>query len=188
MPWELATGDAHLMTQYERFVDRVTSLSAHAAMLCVVLMVCHILTEIVLRNAFSKSTFVLEEFVGYATAAAAFFGLGAALRDGELIRVGLILEFLGPKMRRLIEGTCAFLGLSTVGFLVWFLTRTVLRSWERGTTSTSLLETPLWIPQLLVVLGLISFGLQMSVHLLQAITGRLPETADLTAQLRQQDT
>lgn len=165
-----------MMTHYERLVDRVTSLSAHAAMLCVVLMVGHILLEIVLRNVFSKSTFVLEEFVGYATAAAAFFGLAAALRDGELIRVGLVLEFLGPMMRRLVEGVCALLGLLTVSFLCWFLIRTVLRSWERGTTSTSLLETPLWFPQLLVVLGLIGFGLQMSVHLLHAITGRLPVT------------
>ncbi|WP_417271904.1 TRAP transporter small permease subunit [Celeribacter halophilus] len=176
------------MTRYERFVDRVTSLSAYAAMLCVVLMVGHILLEIVLRNLFSRSTFVLEEFVGYATAAAAFFGLGAALRDGELIRVGLLMEALGPIPKRFIEGICALLGLTTISFLCWFLIRTVMRSWERGTTSTSILETPLWIPQSLVVIGLVCFGLQLSIHLLQAVTGRLPEKADPSLHPEQQDT
>lgn len=176
------------MNHYGKLVDRVTSLSAYASMLCIVLMVGHILLEILLRNVFSKSTFVLEEFVGYATAAAAFFGLAAALRDGELIRVGIVLEFLGPVMRRVVEGIGALLGLFTVSFLCWFLIRTVLRSWERGTTSTSLLETPLWISQLLVVLGLLGFGLQISVHLLDAITGRLPLTIEPTNQPLQQDT
>lgn len=176
------------MTLYERFVDRVTSLSAYAAMFCVVFMVGHILLEIVMRNMFSRSTFVLEEFVGYATAAAAFFGLGAALRDGELIRVSLLMEAIGPVQKRVVEGICAVLGLMTVSFLCWFLIRTVLRSWERGTTSTSVLHTPLWIPQSFVVIGLVCFGLQLSVHLIQSITGRLPEKATSSITPEQQDT
>lgn len=167
-----------MITRYERFVDKVTSLSAYAAMACVVFMVGHILLEIVLRNLFSRSTFILEEFVGYATAAAAFFGLAAALRDGELIRVSILLEAVGPLPRRAVEALSAVLALVTASFIGWFLMRTVLRSFERGTTSTSLLETPLWIPQLLIVLGFVAFWLQISAHLIKALAARLPVKSD----------
>jgi len=163
----------------------VTSLSAYAAMLCIVLMVCHILLEIVLRNVFSTSTFLLEEFVGYATASATFFGLAAALRDGELIRVGILLEIVGPSFRRLIEARSALLALATCSFIGWFLMRTALRSFERGTTSTSLLETPLWISQLLIFVGVTAFWLQISVHLIKALSGRLNVPA---GNLENQDT
>ncbi|OAB55518.1 hypothetical protein AY600_07390 [Phormidium willei BDU 130791] len=63
--------------------DRAARLGAAAAALLLVYMVGHIVLEILLRGLWSTSTFVLDEFIGFAVAASAFLGLAEALRSAS---------------------------------------------------------------------------------------------------------
>ncbi|GGA04788.1 C4-dicarboxylate ABC transporter permease [Amylibacter cionae] len=154
---------------YARFTSRLSDVAAHFAMLAIVLMAGHILLEIILRAVWSTSTFVMDEFVGYEVAAMTFLGLGAALDDKVLLRVNILLLPLKGWVRASAEILNAAVALSVFGFVTFFLIRQLIRSYERGTTSISILEVPLWIPQGLVVIGLLVFCIQLTGLIAQAL-------------------
>lgn len=122
-------------------------------MLLIVYILGHILLEIVLRM-FGTSTYVLDEFVGYAVATLTFLGLGYSLERGSLIRVGLIIERIPSSKRWLFDLFATVTSLAMFAWIYSYWQTNVLRSFKRGTTSESIMETPLWIPQGLVLVGL----------------------------------
>lgn len=122
-------------------------------MLLIVYVLAHILLEIVLRL-FGTSTYVLDEFVGYAVATLTFLGLGYSLERGGLIRVGLIIERLPQSKRWWFDLFASVVSLAMFSWIYFYWQTNVLRSFSRGTTSESIAATPLWIPQGLVLVGL----------------------------------
>ncbi|MBM6552090.1 TRAP transporter small permease subunit [Marinomonas ostreistagni] len=132
---------------------RLNQVSGAIAMLLIVYVLGHILLEIVLRL-FGTSTYVLDEFVGYAVATLTFLGLGYSLERGGLIRVGLIIERLPVSKRWLFDLFAYLVSLAMFSWLFSYWQTNVWRSYKRGITSESIMETPLWIPQGLVLVGL----------------------------------
>ncbi|ASM75622.1 tripartite ATP-independent periplasmic transporter, DctQ component (plasmid) [Pseudosulfitobacter pseudonitzschiae] len=131
------------------------------AVLALVAMFAHIVLEIVLRNFFDTSTFVLDEFVGYAVSALTFLALGEAFRSGALIQVTLVRDLLGARGKYFLD-VFGHLAAFSMGILIaWYVGRSVLRNYERGTTSSSIAEVPQWIPELFVLLGVIIFALRV---------------------------
>lgn len=155
------------MRQFQTVVFTISRVAAVFAALALVGMVGHILYEIVLRYFFSTSTFVLDEFVGYGVAASTFLALGYALEHGNLIRVNLLLRRTSGIGRRLLEATCAALTLWVISLFIWFFWIRVARHWTRGTTSSSIAEVPMWIPEGLVLVGLSVFWLQLLAFFLR---------------------
>ncbi|MDF1750549.1 MAG: TRAP transporter small permease, partial [Alphaproteobacteria bacterium] len=135
---------------------------------------CHIVYEIILRTLFSTSTFVLDEFVGYAVAAMTFLSLGYALEKGSLIRVDLAITRLKGRPRRWVELFCISSSFAMAGFCAWWVGRDALRNLTRGSVSESIAEVPLWIPVGAVWLGLIFLMLQLFAYFLHIASGGDP--------------
>ncbi|WP_230389737.1 TRAP transporter small permease subunit [Vibrio nitrifigilis] len=136
-----------------RITRGINRLAIAIASLLVVYILCHILLEITLRL-FGSSTYVLDEFVGYAVATLTFLALGYSLEHEQLIRVSFVLDLLPKTHRWILDFITSF--LATV-FFCWIDTiwwSTVSRNFTRGTTSQSLAATPLWVPQGLVLVGI----------------------------------
>lgn len=153
-----------------------------AAIACAILVgvVGLILYEIFLRYFFSTSTFVLQEFVGYGVATCTFLSLGYALEHNTLIRVNVLITRVGDTGRRLLEGLAAALTLGIVSILMWFFWLRVARHWTRGSTSSSIAEVPLWIPEGALLIGLGVFWLQLFAYGLRQIANTPPPVPDTT--------
>jgi TRAP-type C4-dicarboxylate transport system permease small subunit len=154
------------MARFQTFVFGLSRLAALVACLLLAGMVGLILYEIVLRSAFSTSTFVLSEFVGYAVSACTFLSLGYALEHGSLVRVNSFLAMLRGGYLRAAEFLCAALALIVVSVMIWFFWLRVIRHWTRGTVSSSIAQVPMWIPEGAVLLGLAVFWLQLVAYAL----------------------
>lgn len=126
-----------------------------------VLMVCHVLIEIILRNIFFSSTYVLDEFVGYAVAAITFNSLGYALERDALIRVNLLLSAVSrsPRIVGVLEHIAVVLTLAVVGLAGYQFFWSIVRSYNRGATSETVAEVPMWMPETLMLVGLTAFWL-----------------------------
>lgn len=144
-----------------RTIDIVSKAANALAMLMLLGMFLHIALEMVLRNVFNTSTFVLDEFVGYAVSALIFMGLGETFRRGELIQVALLRDRLSERGRLALDlfghAAAAVVG----GMIVAFVGFSSLRQFERGTTSSSIAQVPLWIPEFMVFLGSAIFLLRV---------------------------
>ena len=175
------------MRAFQTAVFGLSRLAAGLACLIVVAMVCHILYEIVLRTFFASSTFVLDEFIGYGVAAATFLAIGYSFEHGSLIRVGLLIGRLEGRARRSLEVFCALATLWMTSLLGWYVGLIVWRSWSRGRVSSSIAEVPLWIPELLIFVGIAVFWLQLIAYLVRQFTNEPPpvivETIDVQRDL-----
>jgi TRAP-type C4-dicarboxylate transport system permease small subunit len=152
------------------FTAQVT---AYLSAVGLVLMIGHILLEIALRNFFGTSTYVLDEFVGYATAAITFNTLGYAFERGVLIRVNFILNAFAHDVRvsTLLETAATFLTLMVVGLAGYHVFGSVMRSYQRGALSETVAEVPMWIPETLMLVGLLVFWVLLLMRFLASLFG-----------------
>lgn len=150
---------------------RLALVAACAATLIMVSFTLLVLVEITLRSFFASSTQILEEYVGYGLGTMIFLGLGHALRQGALVRVDLVLGRLSAPVRRGFEIVICVVTLGVMAFLVNFFLISVERNFVNGTISMTRAATPIWIPEGIVVLGMIIFILQLVVYLLRLCVG-----------------
>lgn len=168
------------MRQFQEAVFAISRLAAGIACLVLVGMVALILYEIILRYFFASSTFVLNEFIGYGVATCTFLALGYSLEHGSLIRVSVVIGRANGNFRRVLEVFCAALTMIVVGLLIWFFWLRVARHWVRGTTSSSIAEVPMWIPEGAVLLGLAVFWLQLFAYLLRQMADTPPPVENVS--------
>lgn len=158
----------------ERLAWIVNRAAGALAALLLVYILGHIVVEIVLRVFFHRSTYVLDEFVGYAVAAMTFLSLGYTLDTGSLIRVELLIGRFPGRPRRWAEMLCVLATFAVTGFCAYWVGRDALRNWHRGAVSESIAEVPLWLPVGAVWLGLVLFMLQLLVYFIRLARGGGP--------------
>jgi TRAP-type C4-dicarboxylate transport system permease small subunit len=103
----------------------------------------------------------LDAYAGYAIAAALFLALPGTLVRGEHIRVTLVMERVPARLRAGLEWWGLLAALALAGYMAWFAARLAWFSWTTDDVSTGADATPLWIPQLAVVLGCAGFALAL---------------------------
>jgi TRAP-type C4-dicarboxylate transport system permease small subunit len=156
-------------------LDRLSRLDGWLGAACLVALTSLILAEVILRAASRVLPFlpahipVAWEWGSYLMAATFTFGAAMTLRAGGHIRVTLLLAG-APALRRLLEIGGALVGLLSVGFLSYGMTKFAYSSFERGTTSISS-NTPVWIPQAVVAFGMALLAAQFLARLIQAVLG-----------------
>jgi TRAP-type C4-dicarboxylate transport system permease small subunit len=162
-----------------RFLDRLYLASAVAGAICLASIALVMLLQagmrevgLLLRGA--------DDIVAWLCAASAFLALGYTFREGELIRVSLILEKLPRPARRPAETACLGGAVVVVGYATWAVVSFVVDSWRFGEVAQGLLQIPIWIPQMSLVLGLVVFLIAVLDELAAHLRGR--KTAYQTAQ------
>lgn len=131
----------------------------------------HIVLEILMRHFFSTSTFVLDEFVGYFLAVSVIWALGYTLEHESLIRVDLVTQWLPKAVQNFLMALSAFVtAFCAFGLAMYFLQRAD-RAWDRGTVSSSIAKVPIAIPEMLMMIGLLIFSLQLVAFGLRHLTG-----------------
>ena len=154
---------------FVRAVDRLSTAGgfvAAAAVLGLMLLIC---LEVFMRNFLGRSTMVSDEWSGYLYAAIVFLGLGKTLRDGGLIRVeGLYDKFRG---RTLMTVRWAIV-LATIVYVLVLLgdaIRQVAYLYRGNIRSDSLMQTPLYLPQSLMVIGWVLLLLQLLSYVVKGM-------------------
>jgi TRAP-type C4-dicarboxylate transport system permease small subunit len=86
-------------------------------------------------------------------AACGFLALAHTLKKGEHIRVELILQKAGPRLRRTLQ-LVSYGGASLLaGLFAFYSVRLAWQSYAINDISTGNDATPLWIPQLTMAVG-----------------------------------
>ena len=117
------------------------------------LMTILILVEIFLWNVFKKTTLIADEYCAYGLAAIIFMGAGYCLKEKGHIRITLVLGFLPQKLSRVITFVATGITTLFMGYLWWYLFKMVGATLRYGSTSGTLTNTPLWIPQTMMLFG-----------------------------------
>lgn len=95
-----------------------------------------------------------DDFTAWSLVAMAFLGLAHTFRKGEMIRVGLMLERLHGRTRRIAELVSLTTAAAFIAYFTWQAGKLAYDSWRFFDMSTGVISVPLWIPQSGMVVGL----------------------------------
>lgn len=127
---------------------------AIACAIALAVMAVGIVAEIVARNMFDYSFLSVDEVSGYLLVAVIFLGLAVAVHDNALFRVEILTERLSASKAQVLDW---LLSLVFIGFLLvldYQCFQLAMDSLSGSYTAPTLLGTPLYIPQLLMPIGL----------------------------------
>lgn len=125
-----------------------------------------------------------SDYAGYAMAGASFMAFAYALNTGSHIRVTLGLTALG-RWRRWGEVWCLAIGAAVTSYMLYNAWNAVYWSRILGDVSQGQDATPLWIPQLVMVIGSALLALCLWDNLIRMIfTGRSGTEGDAEAAAR----
>lgn len=134
-----------------RALDTLYLLGGYIGALCLVTILLLITAQMVAR--WTGLTIPgASNYAGYAMAGASFMSFAYALNTGSHIRVTLGLTALG-RYRRWGEVWCLVIGALVATFILRYAYNAVYWSRTLGDVSQGQDATPLWIPQLVMVMG-----------------------------------
>jgi TRAP-type C4-dicarboxylate transport system permease small subunit len=145
-----------------RLADNLSDIAAKISAVILGLMTVLILVEIFIWNLFEKTTLIADEYSAYGLAAIIFMGAGFCLKEKGHIRITLILGFLPSSVARVITFVATFLTTVFMGYLWWYLFKMVLSAVRYNSTSGTLTNTPLWVPQAIMLAGAGVFFVQLA--------------------------
>lgn len=148
--------------QRRSWIDVIVDSGEVMASISVVLILVLVCAEVFFRL-FNRSTMVADELGAYLNAAIVFLGMSYTLREGGFIRIEAIYERLSGATLRLVDILCGLISLAFVAVLAWFIWLHIGYAYAMNTRSTSILQTPEYIPQSLMLIGLVMLVLQLLV-------------------------
>lgn len=156
-----------------RFLDRLYAASGALAAICLAGIFVLMMAQAVGRE-FGLLIRFADDLTAWLCAASAFFALGHTFRHGELVRVGLFIDMLGPGKRRLAEIVALSITGLFVLYMAWAVVRFVYDSWRFHEVAQGLVKIPIWIPQLCFVLGVLIFLVAIIDELAVVVRGEKP--------------
>ena len=117
----------------------------------------------------------LDAYAGYSMAAAGFLALAHTFKQGEHIRVTLLLAALPRGGRMRLDIFALLVACFIAASLAWFSAKLVFDSYAYQDISTGDDATPLWIPQLAMAAGTLVFLVALLDETLRRLRG-IPET------------
>ncbi len=157
------------MDRLIRGVERVSDWMAAAGAVILGLVTVLILVEILLWNALEKTTLISDEYSAYGLAAMIFLACGYCLKEKGHIRITLILGLLPRRVAAVLTSVSAAVTTAFMGYLWWYLMLMVRSSYRYGSTSGTLTNTPLWVPQALMLVGATAFLAQLGATTLKTV-------------------
>jgi TRAP-type mannitol/chloroaromatic compound transport system permease small subunit len=125
--------------------------------------------EVVIRKVFSLSIGGADELAGYVLAISTSWALAFTLLERAHIRIDSLYVHLPARLRALLDIAGLLLLTAFFALITWYGYGVLQTSYTLGARSMSPLGTPLMLPQLLWVLGLVMFLAIAVLLLIRAI-------------------
>lgn len=113
-----------------------------------------------------------DAYAGYCLAAGSFLAMGYALREGDHIRVTLILQRLKGRARWWMEVVCLVVATLLSSYFAFYAGKLVWDSYVFKELSQNVDATPLWIPQVAMAVGLAGLALAFIEQLVYVLRFR----------------
>ncbi|MEK7879914.1 MAG: TRAP transporter small permease [candidate division NC10 bacterium] len=150
-----------------RGIERLSQAGGYVAGAVSVLLTALIAIAVISRRVFNSPLLITEEIAGYMMVAIVFLGLAYTMKMDGHVRADILLSHLPRRAHRALETLATVIALGFAGVLVAGTWRLFSEFYSQGTRSFHYLQTPLWIPGSLLVIGAALLGLQLVARLLK---------------------
>ncbi len=156
-----------------RWLDRLYYAAGAVGAVFLLIVGVLMIGQSVLRE-FGVRTGAVNDLVAWCCAAASFFAMAHAFKHGDFVRVTLLLDSAGPRLRRALEITSLVIGTVAVAYLTWSACRFTYESFVFNELAQGLLPVPIWIPQSSFALGSLLLLVAVVDELVLVLRGARP--------------
>ena len=156
-----------------RFLDRLYDAAGAAAAVCLASIAAVMLAQAAMRE-LGYLFRGADDIVAWLCAASAFLALGHTFRRGELVRVGIVIDHLPPRVRRPVGIGALFIAVAFVAYMAYAVLRFVYESWAFKEVAQGLIQIPIWIPQMSLVAGALVFFVAVLDEFVVLVSGGTP--------------
>jgi TRAP-type C4-dicarboxylate transport system permease small subunit len=135
-----------------RLLDGLYLLGGQLAALCVLTILVLMIGASVGRVMDWPVSWV-NDIVAWLCAAAAFLGMAFSFRNGDFVRVTLVLESVSAPVRRWLELISLSVATVAIAYLGYWAARFTWESYEFNDIAGNMVAIPIWIPQMSFVIG-----------------------------------
>jgi TRAP-type C4-dicarboxylate transport system permease small subunit len=160
--------DRSFVASYEAFAERCATWSARVAVLALVLICILVVAEVFARNVLHSSTMIADEMCGYLNVMVVFFGLSYTMQRHGFIRVELLYSKFGKTTKHLVDWSNVVLSLGYILVVLYYMAAYAIYSYQNKLVSAELTQTPLVVPQTLLVVG----ALLLAIYLFKFVVNR----------------
>ena len=132
------------------------------------------------RAIFNHPIIFSDELSSYLLIGVSFLGLAFTLKQKRHIQLELVIERLKPNTRRLLNLIMAAIGFIWAAYFLvggWYI---CIYYFQNNTLSNSQLYTPLWIPSIVLVIGVTLLFLQLIAEIFKSSLARYEQKNGLT--------
>ena len=116
----------------------------------------------------------VNDVVAWLCAAAAFLGMAYSFRNGDFVRVTLVLEIVPARIRRWLEFFALTVATVCILYMGYWAVRFTMESYEFNDMDGTLIAIPIWIPQMSFVMGALILVIAVLDECVQVLRGRKP--------------
>jgi TRAP-type C4-dicarboxylate transport system permease small subunit len=98
-----------------------------------------------------------------------FVGAAFTMKLGRHVNVDLIVAHLPQRVKSWLDAATKLAGTIVIFVIAWYTAGSVQYNYRTNYTSSGFLETPLWIPMLVIPMGMVFWGLQYLVEFCRAV-------------------
>ena len=131
-------------------IARGSSTLAGLAVLAIVLLISF---DVLMRYFFNEPQLFVDELASFLEVLVIFGGLAQTFRVGGHVRVDLLTGRLPAPVRAWLRLVTLIIGLAFLGVVMWTTAQSALTAYRYGRVSSVMLY-PLWLPMVLIPLGL----------------------------------
>ncbi|HAS88843.1 MAG TPA: TRAP transporter small permease [Desulfovibrio sp.] len=144
-----------------RLIEGLSTGGAFLSAAGMLFIVALVVIEIFLRAVLNTSTLVSSEYGGYALVYLILTGLAYTMKEDGLIRINLLTSHFSENSKRIADIISGLIGATITAFALNYTIQMVYETWDLEMTADTIAETPLWIPQLAIPVGLALLLLQI---------------------------
>ena len=156
-----------------RALDALYTLGGQLAALCVLTILVLMVGASVGRSMAWRVGWV-NDVVAWLCAAAAFLGMAYSFRNGDFVRVTLVLDSVSAATRRWLEVISLAIAAVAISYLGYWAARFTWESWQFNDIAGNMVAIPIWIPQMSFVVGALIFVIAVLDECVGVLRGGKP--------------
>lgn len=154
----------------KKTIDAVSDVTGKIAAWSAVFMMLLIFASVMGRYLFSKPILFADEVSGYLLVFHCFIGAAFGVKAGRYIRVDeIFVKRMRTRVQAWLELITWIISVFPVAIFLWHSIIWTIEAYESNYTAGTILLTPMWIPYLMVPVGLSILLPQMLVQIYKAI-------------------
>jgi len=152
-----------------RVIETISSWSGWFSGIGVVMMAAVITLDVFLRYFFGKPLLFADDISVYGMIFITFVGAALTLKMKRHIMVDMFYNWLPRRAKLWLDVATTFVGAFIIWLLTWYSIVWVQYTYKSGYTSPGILQTPMWMPALILPIGLFLWALQYIVECVKVV-------------------